>query len=279
MFKLIFIVVVLWMLGCGSAMLCEKQVNISIASPNASTWDCYVGGPPRSNRRVMFTGDVVCPPLLNWRSSVLVGDGRVVGGMCEPEGLVTPWHGPPSRAVKLLSEARTTAQISSNNGGWYSGGTHLALPKPYIDLIILWPSRHHRGLMGSESNNNKAHTSIKKDDMINNKWGLVAGRGCSPCISRKGSEPPLYKLRRVNMINNMTGGSRAGTPLLPNPRSCSPKQGPATAEGRHTAWCPYLKATTTYLTGIDDDTSLLIVSTSDTLVCECEVGVGYPGRL
>ena len=77
------------------------------------------------------------PPLLNWKSSVLVGDGRVVGGMCELEGLVTPWHGPPSRAVKLLSEAHTTAQISSINGGWYSGGTHLALPKPYIDLIIL----------------------------------------------------------------------------------------------------------------------------------------------
>ena len=37
---------------------------------------------------------------------MLVGDGRVVGGMCEPEGLVTPWHGPPSRAVKLLSEAQ-----------------------------------------------------------------------------------------------------------------------------------------------------------------------------
>ena len=119
----------------------------------------------------MFIGDVVYPPLLNWKSSVLVGDGRVVGGMCEPEGLVTPWHGPPSRAVKLLNEACTTAQISSNNGGWYSGGTHLALPKPYIDLIILWPSRHHRGLMESESNNNKAHTSIKKDDMINNKRG------------------------------------------------------------------------------------------------------------
>ena len=81
------------------------------------------------------------------------------------------------------------------------------------------------------------------------------------------------------MINNMTGGSRAGTPLLPNPRSCSPKQEPATAEERYIAWCPYLKATTTYLTGIDDDTSLLIVSTSDTLVCECGVGVGYPGRL
>ena len=111
MFKLIFIVVVLWMLGCGSAMHRERQVNISIASPNASTWDCYVGGPPHSNRRVMFIGDVVCPPLLNWRSSVLVGDGRVVGGMCEPKGLVTPWHGPPSRAVKLLSEARTTANI------------------------------------------------------------------------------------------------------------------------------------------------------------------------
>ena len=132
--------------------------------------------------------------------------------------------------------------------------------------------------MRSESNNNKAHTSIKKDDMINNKWGLVAGRGCSSCISRQGSEPPLYILRRENMINNMTGGSKAGTPLLPNPRSCSPKQEPATAEERHTAWCTYLKAIT-YLTGIDDDTSLLIVSTSDTLMCECGVGVGYPGRL
>ena len=56
---------------------------------------------------------------------MLVGDGRVVGGMCEPEGLVTPWHGPSSRAVKLLSEACTIAQISSINGGWYLGGTHL----------------------------------------------------------------------------------------------------------------------------------------------------------
>ena len=75
------------------------------------------------------------------------------------------------------------------------------------------------------------------------------------------------------MINNMTGGSRASTPLLPNPCSCFPKQELAIAERRHTAWCPYLKATTTYLTGINDDTSLLIVSTSDTLVCECGVGV------
>ena len=50
---------------------------------------------------------------------------------------MTPWHGPPSRAVKLLSEALTTAQILSNNDGWYLGGTHLALSKPYIDLIIL----------------------------------------------------------------------------------------------------------------------------------------------
>ena len=171
----------------------------------------------------MFIGDVVCPLLLNWRSSVLVGDGRVVGGMCEPEGLVTPWHGLPSRAVKLLSKAHTTTQISSNNGGWYSGGTHLALLKPYIDLIILWPSQHHRGLMGSESDNNEAYTSVKKNDMINNKWGLVAGRGYSPCIFRQRSKPPLYKLKRVNLINNMTCDSRAGTPLLPNPRSCSSK--------------------------------------------------------
>ena len=133
--------------------------------------------------------------------------------------------------------------------------------------------------MGSESNNNKAHTSIKKDDMINNKWGSVAGRGCSSCISRQRSKLPLYKLKRENMINNITGGYRAGTPLLLNPCSCFSKQGPATAEERHTAWCPYLKATTTYLTGIDDDTSLLIVSTSNTLVCECGVGVGYPSRL
>ena len=71
MFKLIFIVVVWWMLGCGFAMLCEKQVNISIAFPNASTWDCYIGGPSHSNRRVMFIGDVVCPLLLNWKSSVM----------------------------------------------------------------------------------------------------------------------------------------------------------------------------------------------------------------
>ena len=78
------------MLECGSAMLCKRQVNISIASPSASTWDCYVGGLPCSNRRVMFIGDVICPPLLNWKSSVLVGDGCVVDGMCEPEGLVTP---------------------------------------------------------------------------------------------------------------------------------------------------------------------------------------------
>ena len=42
------------------------------------------------NRKVMFIGDVVCPLLLNWKSSVLVGDRRVVGGICEPEGLVTP---------------------------------------------------------------------------------------------------------------------------------------------------------------------------------------------
>ena len=140
MFKLIFIIVVLWMLGCESAMHCERQVNISIASPSTSIWDCCVGGPPHSNRRVMFIGDVVCPPLLNWKSSVLVGDRRVVGGMCELEELVTPWHGPPSRAVRLLSEARTTTQISFINGGWYSRGTHLALPKPYIDLITLWPS-------------------------------------------------------------------------------------------------------------------------------------------
>ena len=112
--------------------------------------------------RLMVIGDVVCPPLLNWKSSVLVGDERVVGGMCEPKGLVTPWHGPPSRAVKLLSKAHTTTQISFNNGGWYSGGTHLALPKPYIDLITLWPSRHHRRLMGSESNNNKAHTDTEE---------------------------------------------------------------------------------------------------------------------
>ena len=133
--------------------------------------------------------------------------------------------------------------------------------------------------MESENNNNKAHTSIKKDDMINNKWGLVAGRRCSPCISRQGSKPPLYKLKRVNLINNMTCGFRAGTSLLLNPHSCSSKQGPATAEERHTAWCPYLKAIITYLTEIDDDTSFLIVSMSDTLVCECGVGVGYPGRL
>ena len=133
--------------------------------------------------------------------------------------------------------------------------------------------------MGSESDNNKAYISIKKDDMINNKWGLVAGRGCSPCIFCQGNKPPLYILKRDNLINNTTGGSRAGTPLLPNPRSCSPRQEPATAEGRHTAWCPYLKAIITYLTGINDDTSLLIVSTSDTLMCECGVGVGYSGRL
>ena len=71
-------------------MLCERQVNISIASSNASTWDYYVGGSSCSNRRVMFIGDVVCPLLLNWKSSVLVGDERVVGGMCKSEGLVTP---------------------------------------------------------------------------------------------------------------------------------------------------------------------------------------------
>ena len=133
--------------------------------------------------------------------------------------------------------------------------------------------------MRSESNNNKAHTSIKKDDMINNKWELVVGRKCSSCISRQRSKPSLYKLRRVNMINNITGGFRANTSLLPNPHICFSKQEPTTAERRHTPWCPYLKAITTYLTGIDDDTSLLIVSTSDTLVCECGVGVGYPGRL
>jgi len=68
----------------------------------------------------MFIGDVVCPPLLNWKSSVLVGDECIVGGMCkpyEPEGLVTPWHGPPLKAVKLLSEARTITQISFINNG------------------------------------------------------------------------------------------------------------------------------------------------------------------
>ena len=137
MFKLIFIVLVLWMLGCGSAMHCEKQVNISIAFPNASMWDCCVGGPFCSNRRIMFIDDVVCPLLLNWRSSVLVGDECIVGGMCESKGLMIPWYGFSSRTVKFLSEARTTTQILSNNGGWYSGSTHLALSKPYIDLITL----------------------------------------------------------------------------------------------------------------------------------------------
>ena len=81
MFKLIFIVVVLWMLGCGSAMLCKKQVNISIVSPSTSMWDYCVDSLSHSNRRVIFVGDVVCSPLLNWKSSVLVGDGRIVGGM------------------------------------------------------------------------------------------------------------------------------------------------------------------------------------------------------
>jgi len=93
-------------------------------------------------------------------------------------------------------------------------------------------------VVGSKSNNNKAHTSIKKNDMINNKWGAVAGREYSPCIFCQGSEPPLYILRRVNMINNMTCGSRAGSPLLLNPHSYSFKQEPATAEERHIAWCP-----------------------------------------
>ena len=79
--------------------------------------------------------------------------------------------------------------------------------------------------------------------MINNKWGSVAGRGYSPCIFRQGNKPPLYILKRENLINNMTCGSRAGTPLLLNLCSCSPKQEPAITEEKHTAWCPYLKAT------------------------------------
>ena len=70
------------MLGCGFAMHCERQVNISIVSPSTSMWDYCVDSLSHSNRRVMFIGDIVCPLLLNWRSSVLVGDGRVVGGMC-----------------------------------------------------------------------------------------------------------------------------------------------------------------------------------------------------
>jgi len=51
------------------------------------------------------------------------------------------------------------------------------------------------------------------------------------------------------------------------------KQRPATAKKKYIAWCSYLKATMDYLTGIDDNTSLIVLM-SDTLVCKCGVGVG-----
>ena len=61
----------------------------------------------------MFIGDVVCPPLLNWKSSVLVGDGRVVGGMCEPEGPVSTFSAPIIFTYSSGTELGTTGRRST----------------------------------------------------------------------------------------------------------------------------------------------------------------------
>ncbi len=220
--------------------------------------------------------------------TVSVGDGCGVYYVFEQ--LVSAWHGPPSRAVKLVGfghRARTTAQYITISTDQRSEGKH---PVPLEVIIKPNYSMAFTALYGGI--NNEAHPSIIVDS--NNVRKVVAGGGCSPHISRKRSEPWNCN-RRVNNEYSITSTPNSSWLFICLPWAregiqdlCVKKDIEAAQANPNKQAIAVLRRNymynkaTTFLTGIvsvryDDDNN-----NSSMMLVISELGnnmVGYPGRL